>query len=70
MPLLGRKLHSHQIVVALCNSEQYHILIRIISAVSLFHTLDLDPSVSFLGPEFCSQPIRLLHFGVSFDLGP
>ena len=30
------------------------------------HTLDqdLDPSVNFLGPNVCSQPIELLDFGV------
>jgi hypothetical protein len=29
-----------------------------------------SPSVNSLGPNFCSQPIRALHFGVSLDLDP
>ena len=41
-----------------------------ISDTSLFHTLDLNPSVKSPSPIICSWPRRSLSFEVSLDLDP
>ena len=41
-----------------------------ISTTSIFHTLDPDPSINSLGPEFSSWPIGSLDFGVFLVLDP
>ena len=41
-----------------------------INATSVFHSLDSDSSINFLGPNFCSQTIGTLDVLVSLVFDP